>query len=62
MPGRRCRYCPVANVRRDLLFVGVHMVALLIAFSLGLLLVPALTSSILSGHGRQWVSPTRLLG
>ncbi len=46
----------------DLLFAGVHMVALLIAFSFGLLLVPALTSSILSGHAGQWVSPTRLLG
>ncbi len=33
----------------DLLFTGVQMIALLVAFSLGLLIVPLLTSSMISG-------------
>ncbi len=45
----------------DLLFTGVHMIALLLAFSLGLLLVPLLTSSILSGRAGESLFPTRLL-
>jgi hypothetical protein len=46
----------------DLLFTGVHMIALLLAFSLGLLLVPLLTSSIISGRAGESLLPTRLLG
>jgi len=46
----------------ELLFAGVHMIALLMAFSLGLLLVPLLTSSIISGRAGESIFPTRLVG
>jgi hypothetical protein len=46
----------------ELLFTGVHMIALLLVFSAGLLLVPVLTSSILSGGAGGSLFPSRIVG
>ena len=44
----------------DQLLYGVHVVMILVTFTVGVLLVPSLTSSIFSGRSGESVLPGRL--
>jgi hypothetical protein len=46
----------------ELLYAAVHMIAILLVFSLGMLLVPVFTSSLISGRAGESILPTRVLG
>jgi len=50
---------PGLRLEEQLLY-GVHAVMILLTFTVGVLLVPSLTSSIFSGRGGEAVTPTRL--
>jgi type IV secretory pathway VirB6-like protein len=50
---------PALRLEEQLLF-GVHAVMILLTFTVGVLLVPSLTSSIFSGRSGEAVTPSRV--
>ena len=52
---------PSLRLEEQLLF-GVHAVMILVTFTVGVLLVPSLTSSIFSGRAGESVLPGRAIG
>jgi type IV secretory pathway VirB6-like protein len=50
---------PALRLEEQLLF-GVHAVMILVTFTVGVLLVPSLTSSIFSGRSGEAVTPSRV--
>ena len=46
----------------DQLLYGVHAVMILVTFTVGVLLVPSLTSSIFSGRSGESTLPSRVVG